>query len=102
MGRLIYSMGVSLDGFISGPSADIGWADPDEELHRFYNEQGRVAGVHLYGRGLYEAMRYWETAEDNPDEPGAPARVGADVEGDTQGRLLAHARGRRARVPARA
>lgn len=70
MRKLIYSMGVSLDGFIAGPGDDIGWSMPDEELHRFHNEQARATGTHLYGRRLYETMRYWETAEEtNPSAP---------------------------------
>ena len=32
MRKLIYSMGVSLDGFIAGPQGEIDWAAPDEEL----------------------------------------------------------------------
>jgi dihydrofolate reductase len=68
--KVIYSMGVSLDGFIAGPDGDIGWSAPDEELHRFHNEQARGTGAHLYGRRLYEAMRYWERAEEeNPSAP---------------------------------
>jgi hypothetical protein len=35
MGSVIYSMGVSLDGFIAGPDGAIDWAAPDEELMRF-------------------------------------------------------------------
>ena len=66
MRRLIYSMGVSLDGFIAGPRGEIDWGAPDEELHRFHNEQTRELGVHLMGRRLYEVMRYWETAEQQP------------------------------------
>ena len=66
MRRLIYSMGVSLDGFIAGPDGEIDWSAPDEELHRFHNQQARETGVHLYGRRLYEVMTYWETAEQNP------------------------------------
>jgi dihydrofolate reductase len=69
MRKLIYSMGVSLDGFIAGPDGEIDWSAPDEELHRFHNQQAREAGAHLYGRRLYEAMRYWETAEENPSAP---------------------------------
>ena len=70
MRKLIYSMGVSLDGFIAGPDGDIGWSRPDEELHRFHNEQARAADTQLYGRRLYEVMRYWETAEEkNPSDP---------------------------------
>jgi dihydrofolate reductase len=66
MRKLIYSMGVSLDGFIAGPHGEIDWSAPDEELHRFHNEQTRELGVHLCGRRLYEVMVYWETADQNP------------------------------------
>jgi dihydrofolate reductase len=69
MSKVIYSMAVSLDGFIAGPGGDIGPLAPDEELHRFHNEQARNLGVHLYGRRLYEVMRPWETAEENPSAP---------------------------------
>jgi dihydrofolate reductase len=63
---VIYSMGVSLDGFIAGPDGDFDWAAPDEELHRFHNEQTLELGAHFCGRRLYETMVYWETADENP------------------------------------
>jgi dihydrofolate reductase len=66
MRKLIFSMTVSLDGFIAGPGGDISWSEPNEELHRFHNEATRKTGVQLCGRGLYEVMTYWETAEDDP------------------------------------
>ena len=67
MSKLIYSFGVSLDGLIAGPEGEIDWSAPDEELHRFHNQQARELGAHLCGRRLYEVMRYWETAEEeNP------------------------------------
>jgi dihydrofolate reductase len=69
MRKLIYSMGVSLDGFIAGPDGEIDWSAPDEELHRFHNQQARDTGAHLYGRRLYEAMLPWETADRNPSAP---------------------------------
>jgi dihydrofolate reductase len=69
MRKLIYSMGVSLDGFIAGPDGDIHWSAPDEELHRVHNQQARETGEQLYGRRMYETMRYWETAGDNPSAP---------------------------------
>jgi dihydrofolate reductase len=64
--KLIYSMGVSLDGFIAGPGGEIEWSAPDEELHRFHNGQTRELGAQLSGRRLYEAMVPWETAHENP------------------------------------
>ena len=69
MRKLIYSMGVSLDGFIAGPGGEIDWSAPDEELHRFHNQQTREIGAHLLGRRLYEVMAYWETADQDPAIP---------------------------------
>jgi dihydrofolate reductase len=69
MRKLIYSMGVSLDGYIAGAAGEIDWATPDEELHRFHNQQARETGAELYGRRLYEAMRFWETADQDPSRP---------------------------------
>ncbi len=66
MRKLIYSTGVSLDGFIAGPQGEIDWAAPDEELHRFHNAQTRELGAHLCGRGLYETMVFWESADQDP------------------------------------
>jgi dihydrofolate reductase len=66
MRELIYSMTVSLDGFIAGPNGEIDWSAPDDELHRFHNEQTRELGAHLCGRRLYETMVYWETADQDP------------------------------------
>ena len=64
MRPVIYSMGVSLDGYVAGPGGEIGWAAPDAELHRFHNEQARELDLHLLGSRLYEVMTYWETAEE--------------------------------------
>ena len=69
MRSVIYSMGVSLDGFIAGPGGEIDCRAPDEELHRFHNQQARESGAHLYGRRMYEVMIHWETAEENPATP---------------------------------
>jgi dihydrofolate reductase len=66
MGKLIYSMSTSLDGFIAGPDGDFGWSAPDEELHRFHNERVRELGAEIMGRRLYESMLYWETADQQP------------------------------------
>ena len=66
MRKLIYSMTVSLDGFIAGPDGAIDWSVPDEELFRFHHQQVQEIGVHLCGRRLYETMVYWETAEESP------------------------------------
>jgi dihydrofolate reductase len=66
VGKLNYSMSVSLDGFVAGPDGDFEWSVPDEELHRFHNERVGRLGAHLLGRKLYETMVYWETALEDP------------------------------------
>jgi dihydrofolate reductase len=66
MRSLSYSMTVSLDGFIAAADGSIDWSAPDEELHRFHNEQVAELGVHLCGRRLYETMVFWETADEDP------------------------------------
>src|SRR5205823_4373677 len=45
---------------------EIDWGAPDDELHRFHNEEVRELGAHLCGRRLYEEMRYWDTADEDP------------------------------------
>jgi dihydrofolate reductase len=60
-------MPVSLDGYIKGPDGSFDWAMPDEELHRFHNEQARATGVDLYGRGMYETMLYWDSIDEVSD-----------------------------------
>ena len=69
MGRLIYTMFTSLDGFVSDPAGSFDWAAPDEEVHAFANELGRTVGTELYGRRMYETMVFWETAHTATDEP---------------------------------
>jgi RibD C-terminal domain. len=67
MGRLIYSMSVSLDGFVETPSRSLDWVTVDEELHSFFNDEAREMSAFLYGRRLYELMvDYWPTAETDP------------------------------------
>src|ERR687886_2811944 len=58
---LIYSMGVSVDGFIADREGAFGWTAPSEELFGFHLAQVRELGGHLCGRRLYETMLVWET-----------------------------------------
>lgn len=70
MGRLIYSMITSLDGYTEAAEGDLGWgADDDEEVHTFIGDTFRHVGTYLYGRRMYETMVFWETAHDLPDAP---------------------------------
>jgi dihydrofolate reductase len=69
---LIYSMGVSVDGFIADREGAFGWTIPDEEQFRFHITQTRELGGVLCGRRLYETMLVWETDPSlRDDEAGA-------------------------------
>ena len=67
MGKLIYGVIMSLDGFIADEDGNFDWAEPDEEVHRFVNELQRPVGTLLYGRRMYETMVYWETQGEETD-----------------------------------
>jgi len=58
---LIYSMSVSVDGFIANRDGAFGWTAPSDELFRFHLAQVRELGGYLLGRRLYETMLVWET-----------------------------------------
>jgi dihydrofolate reductase len=58
---LIYSMSVSVDGFIADREGAFGWSVPSEEQFRFHLAQTRELGGFLSGRRLYETMLVWET-----------------------------------------
>jgi dihydrofolate reductase len=67
---LIYSMSVSVDGFIADREGAFGWSVPSDEQFRFHLEQVRGLGSCLLGRRLYETMLVWETdpsLRDNED-----------------------------------
>jgi dihydrofolate reductase len=38
-------------------------------VHTFVNDLERPVGTYLYGRRMYEVMRYWETAHTLADQP---------------------------------
>ena len=67
MARLIYSAIMSLDGYIADADGRFDWAAPDEEVHAFVNDLERPVGTYLYGRRMYQTMRYWETAHTLED-----------------------------------
>jgi dihydrofolate reductase len=74
VGRLIYSMSMSLDGFVDTPSRSLDWVHVDEELHGVFNDQARGVGTFVYGRRMYELMAgYWPTGERDPDATPATA-----------------------------
>lgn len=66
MAKLIYSAIASLDGYVEDSEGNFQWAAPDEEVLAAVNDLERPIGTYLYGRRMYDTMRYWETG----DRPG--------------------------------
>ena len=68
MAKLIYSSIASLDGYIADKTGNFDWAAPDDELHAFVNDLQRPVGTYLYGRRMYEVMRFWDKPDLLSDE----------------------------------
>ncbi|MBO0680583.1 dihydrofolate reductase family protein [Mycolicibacterium sp. S2-37] len=66
MRSVTYSLTVSLDGYTADPDGDFDWGAPEPAVFRLATDEVRGVGVHLLGRRLYETMRYWEGAEEDP------------------------------------
>jgi dihydrofolate reductase len=65
MGKLIFALTQSLDGYVAAADGELVLPPPDDALFQHFTErEGRAAGS-LYGRRVYEVMRYWE--EDRPE-----------------------------------
>ena len=60
MAKFVFGMNVSLDGYV-----DHNGFAPSPLVFRHFIEQTRSLTGSVYGRGLYEVMRYWD--EDRPD-----------------------------------
>jgi dihydrofolate reductase len=60
MAKIVFGMNQSLDGYVDHQAFA-----PDPVLFRHFIDQARRATGSVYGRGLYEVMRYWD--EDHPE-----------------------------------
>jgi dihydrofolate reductase len=61
MAKLVFGLNQSLDGYIDHQAL----GGPDAALFRHFIEQVRGMTGMVYGRGMYEVMRYWDG--DSPD-----------------------------------
>jgi dihydrofolate reductase len=61
MAKLIFGMMQSLDGYVDHQDLP----PPGEALHRYFNDHVRGLAGSLYGRRMYEIMRFWD--EDQAD-----------------------------------
>lgn len=78
MGRVRYAAITSLDGFVADERGKFEFAMPDEEVHLAVNALEREVGTVVYGRRMYEVMRYWATAPE-PGETSAAVREYAEL-----------------------
>jgi dihydrofolate reductase len=70
MARVVYSMMVSVDGFVETTDHSLDWVVIEEEIHRFANEQEAAVGCQVYGAGMWAVMEpYWSIADRLPDTP---------------------------------
>src|ERR1700682_2638911 len=60
MAKIVFGLNQSLDGYV-----DYQEFAPGPSLFRHFYEQVRDLTGSVYGRGLYEVMRYWD--EDHPE-----------------------------------
>ncbi len=65
MARLSFGMMQSPDGYVDGVAGDLSLPPPDAELGRHFTEHVRQLASCLYGRRIYQIMRYWD--EDRPE-----------------------------------
>jgi len=69
MGKLVYSMITSLDGYAVAAEGDLGTGAEVPEVHTFIGDVFRPVRTFFYGRRMYETMVFWETTHTLPDVP---------------------------------
>ena len=75
MRKIIFSIPITLDGYIEGPKRELDWVIADDELHDFYSQLLKNADVILYGRVTYQLMlSYWPKAPDDTTIPKSMVR----------------------------
>jgi dihydrofolate reductase len=60
MGKLIYLITTSFDGYVADENGNFDWAMPSDEVHAFVNDTVRNVGTSLFGRNMYETMKVWD------------------------------------------
>jgi dihydrofolate reductase len=61
MGKLLYAITTSLDGFVADKNGKFDWAMPSEEVHFVFNDIVRNTGTLIFGRKMYETMKVWDS-----------------------------------------
>lgn len=69
MGKLILAMNVSLDGYVDGVDGKFDMPPPGPELFDHWIAHVRGLAGSVYGRRMYEVMRYWDNDDPEWNEP---------------------------------
>ena len=70
MRKLDFYIILTADGMYADPEGGLGHYEPAEDEHRYANGLIRDAGEIVYGRVMYDVMRYWDTVD--VDDPAVP------------------------------
>lgn len=93
--KIIVWMQSSLDGFSCGPDGEFDWPMIGDELHTYFVETLRSAGLFVYGRNVFEMMAaFWPIADTLPDSTpnqAAYARIWRPMPKAVLSRTLTHA-----------
>jgi hypothetical protein len=85
MAKLVYGLNLSLDGYVDHDHQEFA---PSTVLFHHFIEQTRGLAGSVYGRRMYEVMRYWD--DDHPEWPRSSAnsrrRGGANRSGSCRAR----------------
>ena len=68
MAKFVFGLSQSLDGYVDGVAGELELPPPGPVLFRHFYEWVRDLTGSVYGRRMYEVMRYWD--EDLPDWDG--------------------------------
>ena len=76
MRKLDFYIILTADGMYADPDGGLGHYEPAEDEHRYANGLIRDAGEIVYGRVMYDVMRYWDTVD--VDDPILEAAIAKD------------------------
>lgn len=68
MAKIIFGMMQSLDGYVDDAAGTLALPPPDATLFRHFTERTRDVAGSLYGRRIYDMMRYWDADQPGWDE----------------------------------
>jgi len=64
MGKLIYTVLASADGYFEDVNGNFDWAQPNETIHNYINEFEKLTSLFICGRKMYDVMKIWENFPD--------------------------------------